>query len=353
MNFEINNNEDIFDIAISMKYFKNSISSGDTIHTYANHFLYKSVYIKLLSFSKEELETVFWDHVKKEFHPNPKSKYHEIKFVKNIFELNISLKNPLFFAAFIEKNAFKESYHPVVKFLLKNKNTPHSLDFLNTLYHIQTAQRLNEPTDSMKNISDFDRTIFNFSKDLDTEEKNEVFMNYINQVSKKNPRDFVNFILNNLKNFNDEHLLIINSKIKEYNININQYKLFEEHFPKKDKPNDRFFISATSHEMLDKAFDFGFRANNYEYNNLNLISSIYSYGLNGNNIGDTWQINFIKKILQVSTLEEANTFTIHIGSDLVKLKQYGYHFANIAKEALNKKLHENLPELSKSKQPKI
>ena len=51
MNPEINDNEDIFDVAIGMQYFKNMRSSADNIHTYANNFLYRSVYKKLLSFS--------------------------------------------------------------------------------------------------------------------------------------------------------------------------------------------------------------------------------------------------------------------------------------------------------------
>lgn len=350
MNPEINDNEDIFDVAIGMQYFKNMRSSADNIHTYANHFLYRSVYKKLLSFSKKELETTFWNTDTKEFHDNPKAKQHDIKFSKNIFEATRSLDNPLFFAAFIEKGVFKEYYHPVVKSILKIKKSNHSLDFLQTLYHIQTSHRMNDPKGSMKNFLDFDNFIFHFVKALDTEEKNEVFMIFIDSLIKKNPEDFVTFILDNISYFNDEHLLLINSNIKKHNIDINQYNLFEQKFPKE---KDSFFINSGQHNSLDSAYNFGFRATNYQYKNLNLVSAIYSHGLNGNTIGDTWQTSFIKKVLIDSDLGEIDNFITHVGTEPAKLKKYGHHFENIGKEALNHKLHNNLPNLAKVKQPKI
>lgn len=351
MNPEINDSEDIFDVAIAMQYFKNMRSSSDNIHTYANHFLYKTVYKKLLSFSKEELETVFWDKDKKEFNSNPKAKNHEIKFTKNIWEASSALRNSLFFSAFIEKGVFQEYYHPVVKTILSNKKTNHSLDFLDTLFHIQTANRMNEPRGSMKNFLDFDSSIFQFTKKLDTEEKNEIFMIFIDNLIEKDHQDFVSFILDHLIYFNEEHILIINSHLKKHNIDINAYQLFENKLPKNS--DSSFFISSTFHDFFDKAYDFGFRALNYEYKNLNLPCAIYSHGLNGNNIGDTWQIKFLKKLLNDSSFQEVDNFVAHIGTDSIKLKKYGSHFENLAKEALNKKLHENLPELVKVKRSKI
>lgn len=350
MNPEIKDNEDIFDIAIDMQYFKNYRSSSDNIHTYAKHFLYKSIYKKLLSFSKQELETVFWDNEKKEFHPNPKAKEHAIKFSHNIFQVVEGLRNSLFYGAFIEKGAFKEKYHPVVKILLKNKKTVHSLDFLETLYNIQTAQRLNEPRDSMREITQFNQIIFNFAKNLDTEEKNEVFMNFVNTIIQK-PKDFVSFVLSNLNYFNEEHLLIINSKIKEHDIDINAYGLFETYFPK--ETDSSFFISSPQHLSLDKAYDFGFRANNYLYKQLDLPCAIFTYGLSGNVIGDTWQISFLKKVLKESSFEVVDKFIVNMGENSAKLKKHGSHFENIGKEALNKKLHEKYTESPIVKQPKI
>lgn len=350
MNPEINDNDDIFDIAIDMQYFKNYRSSSDNIHTYAKHFLYKSMYKKLLSFSKEELETTFYDTDKKAFHSNPKAKEHAIKFSNNLFQVVQELRNSLFYGAFIEKGAFKEKYHPVVKILLKNKKTVHSLAFLETLYNIQTAQRLNEPRDSMREITQFTSTIFNFVKKLDTEEKNEVFMNFINTIVKQ-PKDFVSFILNHLSQFNEEHLLIVNSKIKEHGIDINVYGLFEKHFPKES--DSSFFISSSYHDSLDKAFDFGFRTDKYIYKELDLPRAIFTYGLNGNAVGDTWQLAFLKKILADSSFEVVDKFIVNMGEHPDKLKKYESSFENIGKEALNKKLHEKYTELPVLKQPKI
>lgn len=353
MNPEISKEEDIFDIAISMQYFKHYNYSSDNIHTYANHFLFKSVYQKLLSFSKEELETVFWNPEKKEFHPNTKSKNNELQFVKNIFEINQTLKNSLFFAAFIEKKAFTELYHPFVQLLLKNKKTDHSLDFLDSLYSIQRSKDLSANSDLKEktNLIEFSFNIFYFIKDLDTEEKNEVFLIYLNNLIQKTPEDFIIFTLNHLKSFNDEHSIIIKSKIKEYNLDINKYKVFEKMFPQEHEPS--FFISSGSHEILDKAYDFGFRAKNYNYQNLDLPCSIFKYGLNGNTICDNWQTSFIKKLLQDSDLKSVDQFIETMGLDLLKLKKYGHHFENIGKMALNKKLEENLPELPHTKKSKI
>lgn len=352
MNTEINNNdEDIFDIAIAMQYFKNSISSADNIHSYANHFLYRAVYKKLLSFSKEELETVFWNPENKEFHSNPKSKNNGIRFAKNIFEATTELRNPLFFSAFIEKGVFKEYYHPVIKNLLENKKTPHSLDFFEMLYHIQTSKRLNEKEEEGKEIKDIQDIVYGFTKELNTEEKIEVHMNFINLLIESGHKNFVQFVLSNIARFSDEHILIIKGKIKEHSIDINGYKVFEKYFPKTN--DSSFFITSTLHEFMDKAYDFGFRVKDYQFKKLNLPCAMYSYGLNGNNIGDTWQIKFLKKILNESSFEEIDKFIINMGEDSIKLKKYGFHFENIAKEALNKKLKENLPELIKVKRNKI
>lgn len=348
MNSEINKNDDIFDIAIAMKYFGNRISSADNIHTYATHFLYKSVYQKLLSFSKDELETSFVDSNNKIV--NPKIP-HDVRFHENIFHLNNSIRNPLFFGAFIEKNAFKKLYNPVVKFILSNKKTAHSLDFLETLFSIQTSRKMNDNEDSVKNLIEFDSTIFNFCKKLDTEEKNEIFLIFINKIIKNKPEDFVSFVLGHINSFNDEHLLILQSKIKEFNIDINAYKLFEEKFPKDG--DSSFFISSLSHDSLDNAYNFGFRANSYQYKKLSLVCAIYSHGLNGNNIGDTWQTAFIKKNLINSDLATIDSFLEHIGHDSVKLKKYGSHFENIGKEALNESLQVKLPEVPKVKRSKI
>jgi hypothetical protein len=351
MNKEINEKDDIFDIAIAIQYFNNMRSSSDDIHTFANHFLYKTVYKKLLSFSKEELETIFWDKETKEFHENPKAKHHEIRFSRNIFEAIYKVDNALFFAAFIEKEVFKDYYHPVVKTLIENKKSQHSLDFLQMLYNIQMSKKINEEKNIEKNFLEFDHFIFNFVKELDTEEKNEVFKIFIDNLIKKNFKDFVAFILNNIKSFKEEHLLILKSNIKIHNIDINEYELFEKKFPQ--ITDNSFFISSSSHDFIDKAYDFGFRAVKYEYKNLNLPCAIYSHGLNGNNIGDTWQINFLKKLLKETSFQEVDKFIYHIGTDSVKLKKYGMHFENIAKEALNKKLQENLTELPKVKKSKI
>lgn len=351
MNPEINDNEDIFDIAIDMQYFKNYSSSSDNIHTYAKHFLYKTMYKKLLSFSKEELETIFYDREKKEFHPNPKAKEHAIKFTNDIFQVIEGLRNSLFYGALIEKGVFKDRYHPVVKILLKNKKTPHSLHFLETLHTIQHAQRINEPRGSMKNIMDFNSTIFNFSKALDTEEKQEVFMTLINTIIKQNHKDFSQFVLNHVTNFNEEHLLIINSKIKEHNIDINCYGLFEKKFP--DPSDSSFFISSSYHDSLDKAYDFGFRANNYVYQGLDLPRAIFTHGLNGNTVGDTWQIAFLQKMLTNSSLEVVDNFIVNMGEHPTKLRKYGSHFENIGKKVLNDKLNAKYAELPVVKQPKI
>ena len=86
---------------------------------------------------------------------------------------------------------------------------------------------------------------------------------------------------------------------------------------------------------------------------LNLQCTLYTYGLRGNAVGDKWESAFIRKILINSTLSTVDEFTVHMGTDLVKLKKHGHNFENIGKEALNNKLHNTLSELPKSKQPKI
>jgi hypothetical protein len=360
MNKEINDTEDIFDIAIAIEYLKNINSSkSESIHTLKNNFLYKTIYKKLLSFSKEELETVFWDIEKKEFHPNPKSQHSYIKFFKNIFEVNYRLSNPLFFAAFVEKGVFKEYYHSVVKTILNNKKSVHSLDFLETLNNIQKNSIINEPRGSINNFSYFNQNnflyfsnfIFNFVKNLDTEEKNEVFQIFIDNLIKKDPKDFVCFILDYITVFNEEHNLIINTNLKKHNIDINAYNLFETRFPK--NTDSSFFISSTNYDFFDKAYDFGFRVLNYRYKNLTLPCAIYSYGLNEDNLDNTWKINFLKKIINDSSFEEIDSFISHICKDTIKFKKYGSYFETLAKESLNKKLHKNFPNLPKVKHSKI
>lgn len=344
---KIQDDEDIFDIAISMQYFKNYRSSNDNIHTYSQHFLYRSVYKKLMSFSKDELETVFWDSTTKKFHSNPKSEDFSIKFSENIFEVNQSLKNSLFFSAFIEKKSFVKYYNSPVKLLLKDKKTPHSLDFLETLYNIQNCN----DNQINKNLFNFDYEIFSYVKNLDTEEKNEIYIKYINYLIEKNPKDYVKFILKNITSFNEQHILITQSKSKEYKININDYALYEEIFPKENSGN--FFISSIGFELINKAFDYGFRANKYQFKGLNFINTLYSYDLGYNTVGDNFAIPFMKKVLSCSSLEEVEAFTVHMSTDLLKLKKYGTNFESLYKELLNKKLYEKLPELNKTKQPKI
>ena len=341
-----NKKDDIFDVAIAINFFKNHMSSGNDMNHFSNHFLYKATYKKLLTFSKEELETKFYNDETKTFHENDKSKNHEIKWSRNILQIILQLKNPLFFMALIEKKAFEKEYNPFVKKLLRNLKSNHSLDFYEMLYFIQTT---NPDNDLKNNPLTYKWAINKFCIKIDTEEKQECFLFLLNELAKK-PTDLINYIIENINNFTDEHNIITKSILKKHNIDLNQHCEFNI-LPNNSK--EKFFINGTYFETLNNLFDYGFSFNNYSFNNENLITCVLKYELDYNQAANNFAIPFLKKMLKICPESDLIQFFIDLGNEPTKLKKHGHVFELVAKERLNQKLETNLNDLPKIKQPKI
>lgn len=351
----LNTKEDIVDIAFGMQYFKNYSSSSDDIYFYANHSLYNQTYQKLLSFSKEELETTFYDEKTNYHHPNKKVFSQELRWQRNIYDCILTLKNSLFFTALIQKNAFSEKYHPCVSYLLKQKKTPSSLKFCSMLFSIQShSNRFNNNIN--EGMIDISNNYFHLFKDLSSEEDNEMFMIFLKSLS-KNKEKLSEFICSHLRSFSDEHKTVIFSFLKSKNLNIADFKEYSV-LPddKLDNINGKkFWISGPSMTTMNEMLDFGFTFSHYSYNGKSAISCILEYALdyNSNSELNNTAVAILQKLLLKTDDKQASSFFDELSQSPTKHKKYFDKFEFIIKEKLNQKLHENLIELPKTKQPKI
>lgn len=351
----LNKKQDIVDIAFGMEYFKNYRSSSDDIHFYANHSLYNQTYQNLLSLSKEELETTFYDEETKYYHPNKKVHSQELRWKRNIYDCILQLKNSLFFTALIQKNAFSDKYHPCVSYLLKQKKTPSSLKFCSVLFSIQAYERdlsfnFNEA------MCDVAKNYYYHFKELKTEEDNEVFMIFLKSLFKKKEK-LSSFLYQHLSSFSDEHKTIIFSFLKSKNINISDFQEYEM-LPDYtlDKINDKkFWISGPSMKIMNEMLDFGFTFHSYSYNGKSATSCILEHALDYNSNAElnNTAVAILQKLLLQSDDKQISQFFDELSQSPTKQKKYFDKFEFILKERLHKKLNENLIELPKTKQPKI
>lgn len=351
----LNKKQDIVDIAFGMEYFKHYRTSSDDIYFYSNHSLYNQTYQNLLSLSKEELETTFYDEETKYYHPNKKVHSQELRWKRNIYDCILELKNSLFFTALIQKNAFADKYHPCVSYLLKQKKTQSSLKFCSVLFSIQAYAR-----DLSSNVNeamcDVAKKYYHHFKELKTEEDNELFMIFLKSLSKKKEK-LSSFLYQHLNSFGDEHKTIIFSFLKSKNINISDFEEYEM-LPNYtlDKINDKkFWISGPSMKIMNQMLDFGFTFHTYSYNGKSAISCILEHALeyNSNSELNNTAVSILKKLLIQTDDKKVAEFFDELASFPTKHDKYFDEFQMITKERLNQKLHDNLIELPKSKQPKI